>query len=224
MKFTYLLINFFSILVPFLRSFEPKLRFYRKLRYYIPAILLTALFFIIWDYFKTKAGVWSFNDRYILGIKIGGLPLEECLFFFTIPYACVFVYEALSYYIPRLVFTPRLRNILYALSVLSFFSSLFIFPKTYTFSVLFIIGLVLPIAIRILNKEQLDKLLLSYLICFIPMFIVNGLLTALPVVLYDDTRNLGIRLGTIPVEDFIYFAIFHTMNISIYAFLSKKER
>jgi hypothetical protein len=38
----------------------------------------------------------------------------------------------------------------------------------------------------------------------IPFFIVNGILTSLPVIWYNNQATLGIRIGTIPVEDFIY--------------------
>ena len=38
----------------------------------------------------------------------------------------------------------------------------------------------------------------------IPFLIVNGLLTSIPVVLYNDAENLGIRIYTIPVEDVFY--------------------
>jgi lycopene cyclase domain-containing protein len=55
-----------------------------------------------------------------------------------------------------------------------------------------------------------------YTISLIPMAIVNGFLTALPVVIYDNTQNLGIRIGSIPVEDFIYSAILLLMNIALY--------
>jgi len=48
------------------------------------------------------------------------------------------------------------------------------------------------------------------------MAVVNGLLTSLPVVTYDNMQNLGIRIGTIPIEDFLYAAILLSMNISLY--------
>lgn len=36
------------------------------------------------------------------------------------------------------------------------------------------------------------------------MFIVNGFLTSKPVVFYNNMEFSGIRVGTIPLEDFIY--------------------
>lgn len=62
-----------------------------------------------------------------------------------------------------------------------------------------------------------------YFISIIPMLIVNGLLTALPVVIYDNSQNLGIRVGTIPVEDFLYSAIMLLMNVAIYEWNMKRQ-
>jgi lycopene cyclase domain-containing protein len=45
---------------------------------------------------------------------------------------------------------------------------------------------------------------LAMAVTFIPFIVANGILTGLPVVLYDDRQNLGIRAGTIPIEDFLY--------------------
>jgi lycopene cyclase domain-containing protein len=46
--------------------------------------------------------------------------------------------------------------------------------------------------------------IISYLIHLIPFLIVNGILTAIPVVKYNNTENLGIRIFTIPAEDTVY--------------------
>jgi lycopene cyclase domain-containing protein len=109
MKYTYLLLNFFTILVPFFRSFEPKLHFYKKWKFYFPALVIAAIFFLVWDYFKTKHGIWSFKEDYILGLKLGGLPLEEYLFFITVPYACTFIYETVSHFISKQLFPSWTR-------------------------------------------------------------------------------------------------------------------
>ncbi|MBL0310648.1 MAG: lycopene cyclase domain-containing protein [Bacteroidetes bacterium] len=82
MKSAYLLINFFTILIPFLWSFESRIQFYQKWKFVFPSIVLPAVLFLIWDYFKTRYGVWGFNPDYITGYKMAGLPIEEIFFFF----------------------------------------------------------------------------------------------------------------------------------------------
>ncbi len=216
MKWTYLLINLFTILIPALRSAETKLQFNRKIKYFFPGMIFTAIFFIVWDYFKTKAGVWGFNDKYILGIRFFGLPVEEFLFFITVPYACTFIYEAITIFFSSKIRDGKQRYVLLFLSAWSFAVSFLLVGKAYTFSVLFIGGLVFPIVTLLMPGNSLNIFFITYLISLVPMAVVNGLLTGLPVVTYDDTQNLGIRIGTIPVEDFLYAAILLSMNISLY--------
>jgi lycopene cyclase domain-containing protein len=94
-KFLYLALDVFSILFPLLFSFYPKANFSKKWKYLWVALLLPGAIFIIWDEFFTQLGVWGFNEKYLTGIYIGSLPLEEVLFFICIPYACAFTYEEL---------------------------------------------------------------------------------------------------------------------------------
>jgi lycopene cyclase domain-containing protein len=41
-------------------------------------------------------------------------------------------------------------------------------------------------------------------ICYVPFLIINTVLTALPVVEYHSKAIWGLRVGTIPLEDFFY--------------------
>ena len=50
----------------------------------------------------------------------------------------------------------------------------------------------------------MGKLGLMWLVHLLPFFTINGVLTALPIVWYNDNENLGIRLGTVPLEDAFY--------------------
>jgi lycopene cyclase domain-containing protein len=54
----------------------------------------------------------------------------------------------------------------------------------------------------------------------IPFFIVNGLLTSIPIVLYNDLENVGFRWGTIPFEDSFYALALLMLNV---AFLERKS-
>ena len=97
-NYYYLTLDIASILFPLLFSFNKKANFFKKWKYLWPAILLPALIFAVWDNWFVGMGVWGFNPRYITGIYLGHLPLEEVLFFICIPYACIFTYEAVNYY------------------------------------------------------------------------------------------------------------------------------
>lgn len=222
MSFTYLLINLFTILVPLTRSFEERLAFYKKWKYFLPATLITACFFISWDIIKTAYGVWGFNNSYILGPRLFYLPLEEYLFFITVPYACLFIYETLSLFYKPVragrVFTGLIRIVALILIV----SSGLFWGKAYTFSVMLIAGLIVLAASYIVSAWVMQKILITYLISLVPMLAVNGLLTGLPVVIYNNHQNLGIRIGSIPVEDFIYNAALLYMNIALYEYFKHK--
>src|SRR3712207_5526265 len=99
--YIYLYLNIFTILFPLLRSFDKRVQFYKTWKYLFPAIAINALIFIIWDSIFTHHGVWGFNTDSLLGIYLFNLPLEEILFFITVPYACVFIYECLNVYVKR---------------------------------------------------------------------------------------------------------------------------
>ena len=68
----------------------------------------------------------------------------------------------------------------------------------------------------ILEGFDAVSFLVSYAICLIPFLIVNGFLTAIPVVQYNDAENLGIRIYTIPFEDVFYGMLLILMNIVFY--------
>ena len=95
----YLLINILVILVPLLLSFEKNITFYNKITYYLFSIAIVSTAFIIWDVAATKRGDWSFNPDYLNGIYFFGLPIEEILFFITVPFSTIFIYETVSFYI-----------------------------------------------------------------------------------------------------------------------------
>lgn len=222
MKSSYLLINFFTLLIPFLWSFESKIQYARKWKFLFPAILFPALVFLVWDYFKTLYGVWGFNPDYTTGYQIGGLPIEEILFFITVPYSCVFIYEVVHYYFHREFQVPVLKTIFTLTGIVFFVSSFFFWGRAYTWSVLFLSGPVLPLLAYTLAPRPLFLFSLSTIICLFPMFVVNGLLTALPVVIYNGAHHLGFRIGTIPVEDFLYFLLLYSMNIGVYEWFKSR--
>lgn len=225
MNWLYLAIDLGAIIIPFIYSFDKRLLFYTKWKYLIPSTLIVGALFIIWDVYFTQIGIWGFNPNYLLGIDILNLPIEEWLFFVCIPYACVFTYECIFYFIKN---PFRFRSIYISIPILIVLSSILFFNlnKAYTASAFIVCMAVIVLAEFILKARYLSKFYFSFLIILIPFFIVNGLLTGalIPdqVVWYNDQENLGIRLGTIPVEDMFYGLSMLLGNVILYEWFQTK--
>ena len=215
--YTYFIILLGTVLFPFIYSFESKrIAFYTKWKLLFPSLIITAALFVVWDYYFTKWGVWGFNPEYVTGIYILNLPVEEVLFFVAIPFSCLFIYEAVGYYFPN----DLMRNysVKIALILACLFAVVAVFNpyKLYTTAAFSIAALVLLVHALVYNNKFLGKFFLMYLIHLVPFFIVNGFLTYLPVVLYNDSENMGIRIGSIPLEDTVYSMSLLLINVTLY--------
>jgi lycopene cyclase domain-containing protein len=222
----YVFINLGAISIPFIAGFDKRLRFDKQWKFLFPAMLLTMLLFIPWDMVKTYLEVWGFNPRYLLGIYIGNLPLEEWMFFIAIPYACLFTYHSLNYLVKKDYLGKYADRITLVLAIVLLVIGLLNTGRLYT-SVTFIsTGVFLMFHRFVVKSDYMGRFYLMYLVTLIPFFIVNGLLTGsfIPeeVVFYDDTQNLGIRLGTIPVEDMVYGLLMLLMNVTWFEYFRSK--
>lgn len=221
--YIYLYLNIFTILFPVLLSFDRKVAFYTKWPTLFPAILANALFFIVWDSFFTRIGVWGFNEKYLLGLYLFNLPLEEILFFITVPYACVFIYEVLNTYISKNLLQPYGRGFTLLLMLVLPLVAVFNIGRLYTSVTFVLLTLMLLVHLRYFGSRLLGRFYLAYLVHLVPFLLVNGVLTYLPVVWYNNTYNLGLRIGTIPFEDTMYSMLMLLLTISVYEGLRKRK-
>lgn len=225
-KWLYVLINLGAVSIPFIAGFDRRLRFDKQWKFLFPAMLLTMVIFIPWDMVKTSLGVWGFNPRYLLGIYIGNLPIEEWMFFIAIPYACLFTYHSLNYLVKKDYLVKYADRITFVLAIILLLIGLMNTGRLYT-SVTFIsTGVFLMFHRFVVKGDYMGRFYLMYLVTLIPFFIVNGLLTGsfIPeeVVFYDNTQNLGIRFGTIPIEDMVYGLLMLLMNVTWFEFLRNR--
>ena len=186
------------------------------------AIVIPAIPFLLWDALVTGAH-WHFNPVYVSGIKIINLPIEEILFFITVPFACLFTWEMIIRRAKeKNVDVQWLRLLIYfALPVGIFFFSI---GKQYTgltLSFIFIANLV----DQFLKTNLLfDKRFYFYLLLIVIFTLIfNGYLTWRPVVTYGVEYQLDFRIITIPVEDFFYGISLLGMNTSLYKYLIRKN-
>ncbi len=216
----YLLLLVITLFYPFIKSFEHRLRMYRKWKHIFPAVILTSLLFIIWDYWFVRQSVWHFNDHYILGVKLFQLPVEEWLFFIIIPYACFFIYEVTRYFFRLKRFKELFFGLHFILIIAFLFLGFWYQEYLYTF-VCFITAACLMIIMGFIQfiKKRLPYFYVSWFLTLIPFLFINGVLTYLPVVVYNNEQITGMRLLSIPVEDVVYLLILMFINFSIYEIL-----
>lgn len=218
-KYTYLLLDILTIALPFFWSFEKKIFFVRYWRGLFLGIAVMSLVFIPWDVWFTSMDVWGFNDRYLTGINIANLPIEEWLFFIAVPYACTFMYEVLNYSMPNSPLKPIQNKITAALIFLSFILSIIYVDRIYTFTTFSLLSLFLIWHLLINRSDFLGQFYLLFIIVQIPFFIVNGILTGMfteePIVWYNNAENMGLRMITIPVDDIGYNMLMLLIVITI---------
>jgi lycopene cyclase domain-containing protein len=216
-NYTYLLILTLSFAVPLALSFDKKVQYYKNLKYILPAILITAAIFWIWDIRFTKAGIWSFNTDYTIGTQFKGLPIEEWLFFIVIPYSCVFIYEVLKVYLAKYEFANPFLAFSLILIIVFGLIAFFFRQQAYTFLTFLFSTVYLTYTVfRNKFKPHITKFYFAYFVSIVPFMLVNGILTSLPVVEYNSDHILNIRIFNIPVEDFSYLFLMLLMVTTIY--------
>lgn len=222
-KYSYLLINIFVILFPLLLSFDKKVHYYKKWKYIFPGLLITGVLYLIWDYLFTFNKVWSFNDDYIIGLNFWGLPLEEILFFVTVPFSCIFIYECLISYFPLNI--PDKISRIISVSLIALCGVLLIIFYDRLYSLINFSTLIAVLLFTLFSKTSLNmgKFYIAFIVSLLPFYLVNGLLTSVPIVMYNDLENMGFRVGTIPFEDHFYSMSLILMNILLFEYFRNRD-
>ncbi len=217
-----------TIIGPLAMSFDKKVHFYTHWKSIAVSTIAVSIFFIAWDQYFAWKQVWGFNPEYVQGVYIGLLPIEECLFFFIVPYSCVFIHEVLKAYFPKV--KTDLFGKLFAFTMV--FSGMLLaslhMNKWYTltacsFSAILIIGFYFQYKVK-----WFGRFALTYCVALIPFLIVNGILTGFftqdPVVLYNEMHITGTRIGTIPLEDLYYNCAMLLPIIAIHEYLLDRKQ
>lgn len=225
-SYLYFLILFGSILIPFIKSFDPRVSYIKSFGPLFLGIGIIGAIFIIWDMVFTHLGFWGFNPRYLSGIYIGNLPIEEVLFFVIIPFCSIFIYRVLNFYIPKDILAPYSMHISNYFIGFSAAIAIVFYDRWYTVLTFGLLCLLIIWQSKIRRSPWLGRFYLAYLVIFIPFFMVNGLLTGSliegEIVWYNPDEMMDIRIGTIPLEDFFYGMSLILGIISIYEYLGAK--
>lgn len=211
MRAEYLLFDVAILAVPFVVGAWRPAWFYDRLGAALRATLWAAVPFVAWD--AAVAGRhWWWNPAHVLGPGLLGLPLEELLFFLAVPLTCLFTWErvlggdrAAPHREP--VLGPLRLEHLYVLAAACVPLGIAVAAQglEYTGYALLALGLValLDHALGV-GLLVAPRALAFFGVVQVLTLACNGYLTGRPVVLYDERYQLGIRVLTIPIEDFAF--------------------
>jgi lycopene cyclase domain-containing protein len=92
--------------------------------------------------------------------------------------------------------------------------------RLYTFYTCLSLSLLLFLIQFIVKVKWVSLFYYSHMFLLLPFFIVNGILTGTgperPVVWYNDSENIGVRLVTIPLEDVFYGMLMLLLNVFLF--------
>ncbi|UCE06545.1 MAG: lycopene cyclase domain-containing protein [bacterium] len=223
MNSEYLIFNIIVISGPLSLSFDRKVHFVDKWNNVFKAIIVSMAVFVAWDSVVTERH-WWFSDQYTLGIKSLKLPIEEWLFFITIPYASLFIWEVFTAYFKNREYErfKIFRSILYF--GIPFGIALLMNGKEYAGLVLIALGFVALLDWKLKTNIFIQLRTIQYLtISTLAMLIFNGYLTWRPVVLYGEAYQLGFRIFTIPIEDFFYGYALIILCTILYEYFKRRQ-
>jgi lycopene cyclase domain-containing protein len=223
MSYTYLLLDILTLSFPLAFSRSERFGFGRNWKYAWGAVLMTAIPFVLWDILFTHLGVWSFNPRFILKVYLWNLPLEEILFFISIPFACLFIYQQVREN-RRLELSSMQASIFWGmLAIVLACLGLMNGDRIYTTSVCGL-GALTSLLLAIFRPRYSGPLLAAVAIQYLPFLLVNGILTALPVVLYRTDALMGMHIGTIPLEDTVYSFVMLVGPVALFEMFLQRNR
>jgi lycopene cyclase domain-containing protein len=97
------------------------------------------------------------------------------------------------------------------------------YTKLYSAVTFGLLAVLLIVLVYVLKTKWLGRFYMAFVVSLFPFYIVNGILTAWPVVLYNNTQNMGIRIGTIPFEDHFYSMALLLMNVALLEYFRTRK-
>lgn len=215
MKIEYLFFNTIVILGSLLAPIFYKKTKIPKIYKAMPAVLISAFIFVILDNLFTD-WFWRFDEKYVLGIKIFKIPLEEMLFFLAFPYICLLIWENWKEKFSKKEISKYRLFIVILGGLLAGFLS---YQKDLFYTSFMMFGIAVVIVFDLFLKTNVfrqKRFHTFQLVVFLPIFIYNFYLTARPVVIYNHFVKTNLKLLTIPFENFVFWFLLIALTIIIY--------
>jgi len=220
----YLISQVVLFIIFIIAGWKGKFDLFWKMKYMVPAIIISGALFIFWAVRFTELNIWQINSASVTGLYIFKLPVEIWLYYIVLPLNVFMLYE-----LAKKKFNPvRQPNYLVILSLflLVVFAVLaYAFRKNaYSFIVFIFTTLFLGyIIFRNRFKPFYAVFYTTFLISLVPFYVLEGIANNLPVAEYYNAYISGIRIFYVPVENIAGFFLLALLNIFIYEFLKGRK-
>lgn len=216
-KHLYSLIALTVIAGPLALSFDDRVHFWTHWPAVGLSMAVTGLLYLFWDSLVVRRGDWDFNPKFTGTFRLFHLPVGEVLFFIAVPYACLFLFEVVKAYFPGTDLWAVNSSFLYA-GALVFVVSAWVF-RHLGYTMLALASVAIFLSTLGLTHPALvgrSEFWIWFGLCFVAFAVVNGVYTALPTIHYNPKAIWGLRVGTIPLEDFFYNLSYLGLTLCFY--------
>ncbi|RZL46865.1 MAG: lycopene cyclase domain-containing protein [Pedobacter sp.] len=224
MIYTFLLLNLFLILIPFVLALDHKVFSIAGLKtFLIPSLIVTFVFSEI-GVFLTGLKAWNFNPNYLIGAYYRGFPLEGYLFLFSFCFAGLGIYTFLNNRYAKNDLQKYALTVSHLLIGICIAMLFFTYTKWYT-AITFAFLMLLLIGVEYINTLRfMYRFYRAYVACLIPFYICYVIICNLPIISYDVKQNVGFSLARIPFEN--HFFMMAMLLLGVYlmeVFKSRKK-
>lgn len=204
MNLAYFLVLILIVIAPLLYLFDKRVSYYKKIKRLLVSSAPLIMAYLVWDTLFTGFGVWHFNPSFTLGVRIFRLPIEEILFFPSAIFSMIFIWEVMKFYLKEVKFCGgKYLGIIWVFvnTAIALNNTEYIYTNAVA-----VANITTTLYVIFMHPDILQRRLVWAFLFFsiIPFFAINSILTSLPVVTYNPEAILGVRVGSIPVEDFLY--------------------
>lgn len=183
----------------------------------VACYLVVSLPFVAWDIWAVSKGHWSFNAAYVLDIFLLNIAVEEILFFLTVPLVCLITFLAIAKNSKTNISNFKINIVISVIASIAtgfvLIGSTYSYTQTVGLFTLIFCVMLLYFRPATIYKQSFWKYQLVLLVMFIA---ANTFLTSLPIILYGQESIIGIRIITIPVEDFLYNFVLNSSFVLAY--------
>lgn len=215
-EFTYYIFNLLVFLPVLILSFLTDVKPHRHIRGLLAGYLLVSLPFILWDIWAVSAGHWGFNDRYVTGPYLFNVPVEEYLFFLTVPFALIYVWGVIKKFVVDRSMAGIVPLLLFGTAAgVSVWMLINYWSNGYTRSAA--IATLIAVLVAVVSRIAYTWRFWTFQLVLLGLFLVfNSFLTMLPIITYGPDAIIGFRIGDIPIEDFFFNFAFANLFLIVY--------